>query len=153
MPKTPTKDLYIRLALQCSKLGIPILQAVPDTLAQDFDVIVDGIFGFSFVGDVKSPFDTVIAQLNASALPIVAIDIPSGWDVEKGPPSQANKHYLQAQVLVSLTAPKKCALHFVGKHYVGGRFVPFEMAQAYELNLPAYSGTDIIVQLVNEPKF
>jgi hypothetical protein len=32
---------------------------------------------------------------------------------------------LRPDMLVSLTAPKKCARHFRGRfHYLGGRFVP-----------------------------
>ncbi len=65
-------------------------------------MIVDAIFGFSFQGAVRPPFDALIEvaggspcawgggvsrarqTLNRSTLPIVAVDIPSGWDVEKG---------------------------------------------------------------------
>ncbi len=51
-----------------------------------FDVIVDAIFGYSFSGDIRAPYDTIIRSLIAvqSAVPIVAVDIPSGWNVETG---------------------------------------------------------------------
>ena len=66
-----------------------------------------------------------------------------GWDVEKG-----NPEGLQPDVLISLTAPKKCAKHFRGtSHFLGGRFVPSELAARYELSLPDYPGTECIVQL------
>lgn len=142
MPKQPTKGLYVRLCKQCTQLGIPFVSALENQQQPPFDVIVDGIFGFSFQGPVKSPYHTLIAQLNAAQVPIVAIDVPSGWDIEKGPTECCIE---QAQVLISLTAPKLCAKHFTGKHYVGGRFVPFGMAQELQLNLPDYPGTDIIV--------
>eukprot|EP00961_Rhodomonas_salina_P192924 2603319-Rhodomonas_salina.1 len=39
--------------------------------------VVDAIFGFSFKGDVRAPFDGILAQLNAVKAPIASIDIPS----------------------------------------------------------------------------
>ncbi|KAH3868984.1 hypothetical protein DPMN_032139 [Dreissena polymorpha] len=39
-------------------------------------------------------------------------------------------------------------VHFTGKHhYLGGRFVPKTLEQKYQLNLPAYPGTDCVVEL------
>ena len=52
---------------------------------------------------------------------MVSVDIPSGWDVEKGDISNTG---LLPEMLISLTAPKQCASTFTGVHYVGGRFVP-----------------------------
>lgn len=66
-----------------------------------------------------------------------------GWDVEKGCASG-----IQPEVLVSLTAPKMCARLFKGKrHFLGGRFVPPELAAKYQLNLPEYPGTEPVVEL------
>lgn len=67
----------------------------------------------------------------------------SGWDVEKG-----CEDGLHPELLISLTAPKKCAAFFHGKyHYLGGRFIPRSLEQKYSLNLPPYPGTDPIVEL------
>jgi NAD(P)H-hydrate epimerase len=49
------------------------------------------------------------------------VDIPSGWDVENGPQEGCIE---DPEVLISLTAPKLCAKHFKGRHFIGGRFVP-----------------------------
>ncbi|KAH8818679.1 YjeF N-terminal domain-containing protein [Flagelloscypha sp. PMI_526] len=110
------------------------------------DVILDAIFGFSFSGPVRSPFDVALPLLNESGLPIVSVDIPSGWDVETGPPED-KKAALFPDVLVSLTAPKAGAKEFKGKHFLGGRFVPKVMADKFQLNLPDYPGFDQIVEL------
>lgn len=85
------------------------------------DVIMDAIFGFSFKPPIRTPFDAVLPLLNESRLPIVSVDIPSGWDVEKG---NENKVGLHANVLISLTAPKQGVVDFTGRHFLGGRFVP-----------------------------
>jgi hypothetical protein len=64
--------------------------------------------------------------------------ITQGWDVNEGPPK--SEPFLKPSMLISLTAPKNCAQHFNGAHYVGGRFVPPNIAQKYELSLPPYPG-------------
>ncbi|KAJ1640873.1 YjeF N-terminal domain-containing protein [Pavlovales sp. CCMP2436] len=54
----------------------------------------------------------------------------------------------EAPVLISLTAPKGCARGFMGAHYLGGRFVPPEIAAKYALEgLPAYPGAEQVVRL------
>jgi len=66
-----------------------------------------------------------------------------GWEIETGDPNG-----IQPEVLISLTAPKQCARMFRGKHhFLGGRFVPPELAEKYQLNLPEYPGTEPVVEL------
>ena len=50
----------------------------------NFDLVIDGIFGFSFHGPVKDPYDKVLNDLKNVSKPIFSIDIPSGWEVEGG---------------------------------------------------------------------
>lgn len=85
------------------------------------DVILDAIFGFSFKGPIRSPFDSALPLLTGSKLPIVSVDIPSGWDVERG---NAEGVGLNPDVLISLTAPKEGVKSFPGRHFLGGRFIP-----------------------------
>jgi len=85
------------------------------------DVILDAIFGFSFKGPPRSPFDAILKSFAGLKKPIVAVDIPSGWDVEKG---KVSPDMFDPAMIVSLTAPKLCARGFAGLHYLGGRFVP-----------------------------
>jgi hypothetical protein len=58
-----------------------------------------------------------------SHLPIVSVDVPSGWNVEDGP-SLGLEFSIQPQAVVSLTAPKLCMRGYEGMHYLGGLFVP-----------------------------
>ena len=52
---------------------------------------------------------------------------------------------LQPDMLISLTAPKKSAVHFRGRyHYLGGRFVPPALEKRYGLNLPPYPSTQSV---------
>ena len=123
-PKRPEKSLFANLVKQCEDVGAAVSsELVPgEHDLGGYDVVLDAIFGFSFRGVPRAPFDAILAALERpSRPPLVSVDVPSGWHVEDGPTGPAK---LAPDVLVSLTAPKRCARHFAGRHYVGGRFVP-----------------------------
>jgi len=137
-PKQTAKKLFEDLVAQCRQLEIPILGEFKDEFDGNFDLIVDGIFGFSFTGEVRPPFDKILERLNKARVPLASIDIPSGWDVEKGNVSGKG---LTPEFLISLTAPKKCARFFKGRHhFVGGRFMPPKLAAEYGLEVGNYEG-------------
>lgn len=81
---------------------------------------------------------------------IVSVDMPSGWDVEKGPLTEG-EGVKGAETLVSLTWPKEGAKYFEGKnHYLGGRFIPPELLERYGVRreeLEAFQGYDQCVKL------
>mmetsp|Transcript_34265 Transcript_34265/g.74947 ORF Transcript_34265/g.74947 Transcript_34265/m.74947 type:complete len:222 (+) Transcript_34265:294-959(+) len=148
-PKPTDKVLYNGLVTQCKSLRIPFITA-EELLAQPigaFDVVLDAMFGFSFKGDPRPPFAAILNALKppANPPPIVSVDIPSGWQVEQG---DVDGGGLRPDMLVSLTAPKECARTFEGPHhFLGGRFVPPEIATKYSLKLPAYPGTAMCVRI------
>eukprot|EP01080_Neovahlkampfia_damariscottae_P002257 gene2257-2431_t len=84
-PKKTSNNLYLRLMSQCKNLQIPIIEQLPNNFEKEFDQILDSIFGFSFKGNVRPPFDEIIKQVSKSNLPITSVDVPSGWNVEEGP--------------------------------------------------------------------
>ena len=62
-PKQTDKPLYKGLVTQLKSLNIPMpsiedIQAKP--LREQFDVVVDSIFGFGFTGAPRPPFDKII---------------------------------------------------------------------------------------------
>jgi NAD(P)H-hydrate epimerase len=128
---------------QNEQLGIPFLDFTSTFDLNNFNLIIDAIFGFSFKPPIREPFPQILhAIVNQKDVPVFSIDIPSGsaligffektnhnfffqgWDVEKGPPDDQNTPLLMPDALISLTAPKTCATHFKGRHFLGGRFVP-----------------------------
>ncbi|XP_032700956.1 NAD(P)H-hydrate epimerase [Lontra canadensis] len=145
-PKRPNKPLFTALVTQCQKMEIPFLGDMPPEprlIEELYELVVDAIFGFGFKGDVREPFRSVLSVLNGLTVPIASIDIPSGWDVEKG-----NSGGIQPDLLISLTAPKKSATQFTGRyHYLGGRFVPPALEKKYQLNLPPYPDTECVYRL------
>jgi NAD(P)H-hydrate epimerase len=47
-------------------------------------VIVDALLGTGISGPLRPPYDRLIAQINASGCPVVAVDIPSGLNGDDG---------------------------------------------------------------------
>ena len=125
---------------------IPVLDSTENFKEfKEYRAMVDALFGFSFKPPVRPEFASVVDILKNCGVPVCSVDIPSGWDVENGPPAEGG---INPEMLISLTAPKLCAHHFKGKyHYLGGRFVPPKLEAAYKLNLPKYPGTELVVAL------
>uniref|UniRef100_A0A8W4FH10 NAD(P)H-hydrate epimerase n=1 Tax=Sus scrofa TaxID=9823 RepID=A0A8W4FH10_PIG len=79
-PKRPNKPLFTALVTQCQKMDIPFLDEMPSepTLIDElYELVVDAIFGFSFKGEVREPFRSILSVLNGLTVPIASIDIPS----------------------------------------------------------------------------
>ncbi|KAL9273043.1 Pyridoxine/pyridoxamine 5'-phosphate oxidase 1, chloroplastic-like protein [Drosera capensis] len=94
-PKRTPKPLYSGLVTQLESLHIPFLSVddLPSDFSNDFDIVIDAMFGFSFHGTPRPPFDVLIQRLVVlhnhdhapeNTLVIVSVDIPSGWHVEGG---------------------------------------------------------------------
>uniref|UniRef100_A0A336L5P0 NAD(P)H-hydrate epimerase n=1 Tax=Culicoides sonorensis TaxID=179676 RepID=A0A336L5P0_CULSO len=148
-PKRVDKVLYNNLVTQCEKMGIKFVSECPtkEKAVGEYSLIVDALFGFSFKPPVRESFVPIVDLMKDSGIPVASIDIPSGWDVEKGP---TGEDCIKPELLISLTAPKLCATHFTGKyHYLGGRFVPPALHEKYGLDLPDYPGTENCMKISN----
>lgn len=79
-PKKPNKTLMNNLVTQCQKMEIPFLDSLPTSaqISADYKLIVDAIFGFSFKGDVRAPFDEVLKTFKDVEIPLCSVDVPSG---------------------------------------------------------------------------
>lgn len=155
-PKRTNKPLYQGLVTQLESLKIPFVlpEELPSKLKDQFDLVIDAMFGFSFHGIPRPPFDSLLRKLVApngkkaeevGVPPIVSVDIPSGWHVENG---DTEGTCLRPDMLVSLTAPKLCAKMFKGAHhYVGGRFVPPAIVEKFSVRLPSYPGHSMCVRI------
>ena len=73
----------------------------------DADLLVDAILGTGFRPPVGGLYAAAIAAMNATDVPVVAVDIPSGADADAmGPQVGA---VARADVIVTFTAPRPCA--------------------------------------------
>ncbi|HET6696251.1 MAG TPA: NAD(P)H-hydrate dehydratase [Gaiellaceae bacterium] len=85
------------------------------------DVIVDALFGTGFSGKPRPDAALVIAQMNAAAVPVVSVDLPSGVDASTG---TVQGPAVQASVTVTFHARK------VGHVVAPGRFHAGEVVVA-----------------------
>jgi len=143
-PKPGKGSLFENLVQQCRDLGITIvtdasevasLCAAGSVSAQEYDLVIDALFGFSFTGKAREPYLSLINVMRDSAVPTLSVDVPSGWEVDAG---DVHASGFRPDALISLTVPKLCAQGFRGQHYVGGRFITPGLAQKYNLNVPNY---------------
>jgi ADP-dependent NAD(P)H-hydrate dehydratase / NAD(P)H-hydrate epimerase len=79
-------------------------------------LIVDAILGTGMKNEVRGLFAEAIKMINASGLPVVAVDIPSGLDTDRGKPLGAA---IQAELTVALGYPKLGEVIYPGVNCVG----------------------------------
>lgn len=125
-----------------------------------YSLIIDALFGFSFqansLNDIRTPYDVIIAELTKvqDQVHILAVDVPSGWNVDKG--DILGLKYMPSSV-ISLSVPKQCMLSFTGRHhFLGGRFIPayifnhFQLSQHPQFKQTfAYQGVNMFVDITH----
>jgi hydroxyethylthiazole kinase-like uncharacterized protein yjeF len=79
-------------------------------------VVIDAIFGTGLNAPVTGPIAQVISLINASGLPVFAIDIPSGLDADRGEPLGIA---VQAEATATFGFPKVGQLLYPGAGLVG----------------------------------
>ncbi|KAM6107245.1 LOW QUALITY PROTEIN: yjeF N-terminal domain-containing protein 3 [Pterocles gutturalis] len=146
-PKRSPDPLHRDFTTQCEKMDIPFLSYLPtevQLINDAYNAVVDAVLGAEAeAGEGRGPCAPILATLQHVRIPIVSLDVPSGWDVEAG-----GSGGISPDVLVSLSAPKECARRFLGRqHFVAGRFLPYDVQKKFELNPPEYPGTECVVAL------
>lgn len=138
-PKPSKSPLFDGLQTQLKALKLPIIGA--EELHSEFsasDFIIDALFGFSFKPPVRGIFVSVIERLAETKKSVLAVDIPSSWDVDTG---NCEGFDYNPTYLISLTAPKRSADLFKGRHFIGGRFISPDFAKKYGFQVPPYKDT------------
>ena len=104
--------------------GIPV--EVRETLAADEfragDFIVDGLLGIGFRGALRPQYAQFIRSVNASGLPVAALDLPSGLDADTG---EAVGEAIRATLTITFGFPKPGLFRNEGPRHRGMlRIVP-----------------------------
>jgi NAD(P)H-hydrate epimerase len=113
-------------ALQSSPVKIEPLtdgSAVASLSFAEFDLIVDALVGTGFKPPLRGIAAALRDRLAATQIPIIAVDIPSGWDADS--PAQTAPRAFRADAVVTFTAPKLA--HIFG-HLTTGTFDPVVVA-------------------------
>lgn len=97
----------------------PVTAAKLDPLARALDragLVVDALFGTGLSGEITGFPAELIAMVNASGLPTVALDIPSGLDADRGVPLGIA---VEAELTIAFAAPKIGTLLYPGARHAG----------------------------------
>lgn len=81
-----------------------------------FDLIIDGLLGFSGHGDPSGAIGEMIQIANDLPTPVLAIDLPSGLDPDTGAPGDPT---IRAAATIALVLPKQGYLSDAGREHCG----------------------------------
>ena len=102
VPARDPTSLAARHARTLERLGIPMVEA-PQGVDASADLLVDGLFGIGIRLPLRDRAPGIIAAMNASHVPIVAIDVPSGLEADSGAGLEGS---VRAAATITLVAPK-----------------------------------------------
>jgi NAD(P)H-hydrate epimerase len=105
------------------------IASVEEVSMSPVGVIVDGIFGTGFKGNVDEPYASIIQFVNQSKIPIIAVDIPSGLNGENG---EIEGTAIVAAETAFLGLPKTGFFLLEGWNHVGKlQYVDYGLPQEY----------------------
>ena len=124
----------------------PTLTHLPRTL--DADLIIDGLFGIGLKRKLEAALGAFIERVNASGIPILALDVPTGLQAESGEAlgwndaaGNAVRGAINATRTVTLIGDKP------GLHTHDGTEVAGEvMVETLEVRLPQASGNHGLIE-------
>ncbi len=115
--------LLDRSAIQLAILPETETEAAVLAMVRGAEVVVDAVTGTGFKPPLRGPAVAVRDALRTCSVPVVAVDLPSGWDADSR--EQSNPDAFRADSVVTFTAPKPA--HLFG-HLTDGTFAPVVVA-------------------------
>ena len=114
------------------------LLALGQALSQKPALIIDGLFGIGLDRPLADDWKKIIATVNRSGIPVLAVDVPSGLNADTGEPTSPGVA-VEAAVTLTIGAPKTGLLApgawpFVGRLEVADDVGLIPCPQASELN-------------------
>lgn len=133
---------FLRQLSIAGKLEISVVEEIKN----QYNVIVDGIFGIGLSRDVEGRYAQVIKQLNEMNGYRIAIDIPSGIDATTG---QVMGTAFEADITVTFGYSKIGQILYPGKTYCGQVICsdigfPKQAAREFQENLVCYTEEDLL---------
>ncbi|MGI4787233.1 MAG: NAD(P)H-hydrate dehydratase [Janthinobacterium lividum] len=109
------------------------------------DLIIDALLGTGIKGGVEGKFAETIEAMNASYVPIVSVDVPSGLDADTG---EVNSACVKATLTVTFALPKIGLMVYPGAEYVGELIIanigmPQAVMAAEDVKVMATEASDI----------
>ncbi len=111
---------------------------------ESYCCILDGIFGYSFKGPIKPELANVFDFLKETAIPIFSIDVPSGWDIEKGNIYET----FTPKANISLGCVKTSMEGYKGVHYFADHFMPRKLLASFGVTNPLYEDPEKLFTII-----
>ncbi len=155
----PSSDLAKRHLSILMKLGVECVEYTPNyDLAKDVgnaDMVVDGMLGIGFKGQIGSELSKIIETVNAHSKCTIAIDIPTGIDPNTG---QISQNCVKADMTITFGFLKKGMLFYPARSYCGkvkvGRIgIPRKILEFVELKGEVTTFEDAQKLLPERPAF
>jgi hydroxyethylthiazole kinase-like uncharacterized protein yjeF len=96
--------------------GIPCQMVEEGLLFNETDLIIDALLGTGLQGVVRGSIALAIQQINASGLPVLSLDLPSGLNADTG---EVKNLCIQAHKTISFIALKQGMYTLDGPDYCG----------------------------------
>ena len=105
------------------------------------DLIIDGLMGYGFTGKPTDKMVKCINMINDSGIPVLALDTPSGLDLNTGKPGSPT---IKAKNTMTLALPKLGLFKLVASKYIGDLYmadisIPPEMFKSMGLQVNGLS--------------
>lgn len=125
----PPQDAGLQLDL-AEKVGLSAVSADSLASAEPPDIIVDGLLGTGFAGNLRDPFDNLVKMINKIGRHayVLSLDIPSGLDAVTGKPCP---EAVRANATVSFDSAKPGLVLPEAKEFVG-------RLKVREINIPDF---------------
>lgn len=147
-PETALTEAPTRQLASLRAIGVPVHG--PEevwSLFQEADVVLDALLGYSLDGPPREPEANLIRTANAHPIPILALDLPSGLDPDRGVPHDPT---IRATRTLALALPKVGLLRpeaagSVGELWLADISVPAVVYQALGLTVDRlFASADIV---------
>jgi NAD(P)H-hydrate epimerase len=147
-PEAALADAPAHQLASLRAMGVPIYgpgEAV--SLVSDADVVLDALLGYSLDGPPREPEAGLIRTANSSGVPILALDLPSGLDPDRGLPHDPT---IRAARTLALALPKVGLLRpeaakSVGELWLADISVPASAYAQFDINPgPLFAKSDLI---------
>ncbi len=101
---------------KCVGKGMKIVHGYELPTSNEFDLIIDGLIGTGFSGEMRSPLKKWTKWINQQDCTVVSIDIPSGVNADTG---SASKDAVEALLTVTMGCAKVGMMLNPGSSYCG----------------------------------
>jgi NAD(P)H-hydrate epimerase len=133
------------------KIGIPAYFELISSQLQGAELILDALLGYGVRGNPHGLAAEWIRLANASRVPVLALDAPSGLDTTTGKPGDP---CIRANATLTLALPKTGLLEvvarpFVGELYLADISVPRELYRRMGIEIPPLFDPDPVIRITD----